>query len=281
MNSKEQIDFARDMVNEATAAHWSNSNLLKRLNAAQRRIALRVAQSPGQWLVKSASVTPVASVITLPSDCSKPIYLEETSSGEPIGWIGSVTHRRVSRGVGVDLGYGALEGYPLQATLEVNQTSYVTACTLWYQRRVPDLHAGDASAAGASSLTLAADVNRVYEADYYNGLVIEAYNAAWATATAVSLRSVISDYTAAGVCTVVGTPTNAYAYGMISCLPEETHQLMCYMVASDALLKPGATIDQNAVEFVRQEMHVLRKEVYDWLASRSPGQDRVETSEEY
>lgn len=281
MNAKEQIDFVRDMIGEDVAAHWSNVKLLKRLNAAQERIALRVAQTAGQWLVKSASVTPSASVITLPEDCGKPIYLEETSSGEPINWLGSVTHRRVSRGVGAAVSSGTLESYPLAATLEVNQASYTTACTLWYQRRVPKLHAGDASAAAATSLTLAADENRMYLVDYYNGLVVEQYNAAWATATVVGFRSTISAYTAAGACTVVGTPTNAYAYGMISALPEETHLLMCYMAAADAVLKPSATIDEKTVDRIVAEMKVMKKEVWEWLESRVVGGERVEIGEEY
>jgi len=281
MNAKEQIDFVRDMIGEDVAAHWSNVKLLKRLNAAQERIALRVAQTAGQWLVKSASVTPVASVITLPEDCGKPIYLEETSSGKPIDWLGSVTHRRVSRGVGAAVSSGALESYPLASTLEVNQASYTTACTLWYQRRVPKLHAGDSAAGAASSLTLAADENRMYLADYYIGLIVEQYNAAWATGTYVGLRSAISAYTAAGVCTVTGTPTSGYAYGMISVLPEETHLLMCYMAAADAVLKPSATIDEKTVDRIIIETKVMKKEVWEWLESRVVGGERVEIGEEY
>jgi len=284
MNSWEQMKFVRDMLNEESAAHWSDVGIVRRLNAAQERIALKVAMSAGQWLVKSASVTPVASVITLPADCSKPIYLEETSSGYVIDWLGAVTHRRVSRGAGaasVSLGQTVSEAYPLAATIEVNQDSYTTACTLWYQRRVPKLHAGDASGAAAQSITLAADSNRVYLADYYAGAGIEQYNAAGATATYVALRDTITANTAAGACTVTGTPTNAYAYGTISVLPEETHLLMCYMALADCILKPSATIDDKAVDRIRADTKEMKTEVWHWLETRIPGADRTEIGEEY
>lgn len=281
MNAKEQLDHIRDLVAEASAAHWDDVELVRRLNAGQLRIALRVAMTDGQWLVKSGSVTPVASVITLPADCSKPIYLEETSSGEPIDWLGSVTHRRVSRGIGAAVSSGALEAYPLQGTIEVNRASYTTACTLWYQRRVPNLHTGDAAAAAATSLTFANDANRVYLDDYYNGVIVEQYNAALATAAYVAFRSTISDYTAAGVCTVTGTPTNGHNYGTISVLPEETHLLMCYLAAADALLKPSATIDEKAVDRVRADKNDLMRDVWQWLESRVVEGERVQIGEEY
>ena len=271
MNALEQMWLVRDLINEATAAHWSDVNLVKRLNVAQRKVYLKVAMTYGQWLVTSASVTPSASVITLPADCGKPLYLEETTSGRPITWLNSLSYRRVSRLAGATLDTtGAREAYPLASTIEVNETSYTTACTLWYQRRAPDLHAGDASAAAASSITLAADSNRVYLADYYKGATIEQYNAAVATATYVAFRSAITASTAAGACTVTGTPTNAYGYGTVSILPEETHQLMAYMAAVDAVSKPGSTIDEKSKANLVSDMADLKKDVYAWLETRIP-----------
>lgn len=270
MNALEQLWLVRDLINEATAAHWSDVNLVKRLNVAQRKVALKVSMTPGQWLVTSASVTPSSSVITLPADCSKPLYLEETTSGAPITWLNSLSYRRVSRAVGTTLASGVAEAYLLMNTIEVNESSFSTACTLWYQRRVPDLHAGDASAAAASSITLANDSNRVYLASYYVGVTLEQYNAAVATATYVAFRSAITASTAAGACTVTGTPTNAYGYGTISILPEETHQLMCYMAAVDAVSKPGSTIDEKAKEALVSDMIDLKKDVYAWLETRIP-----------
>jgi hypothetical protein len=277
MNAKEQIDFVRDMISEVSEAHWKDVGILRRLNAAQERIALRIALTAGQWLVKSASVTPSASIITLPADCSKPICLEETVSKAPIGWLGSVTHRSISR----TLDGVPAEGYMLADTIEINQENYSTACTLWYQKRVPWLHAGDAGAVAAGSLALALDANRVYLADYYAGVTLEQYNAASATAAYVTFRSLISANTAAGVCTVTGTPTTAYGYGTISVLPKETHMLMCYMAAADAILKPSATIDDKAVDRIRADMRDMRTDVWQWLESRTVGGERVEVTEEY
>ena len=100
MNAKDQLDLLRDYIGEASASHWSDLNLLRRLNVAQRKIAVNVAMTPGNWLVTSASVTPSDSVITLPSDCGKPIYLEETTSGQPLTWLhGGVEYDEDSPGL--------------------------------------------------------------------------------------------------------------------------------------------------------------------------------------
>ena len=148
MDTYTMLQLGRDFVAEVSASHWSDINFIHRLSVAQRKVAVLVQNYPGAWLLKSANLTPVASVITLPSDCAKPVYLEETSSGQPLAWLENVKARRVSRTVGASLGgwVGAPEVYPLLGTLEVNQDSYTTEVTLWYDVRVPDLMAGMASA---------------------------------------------------------------------------------------------------------------------------------------
>lgn len=277
MNAKQMLDLLRDNVNEAVAAHFTDVLLVRRLNQAQRSVASMVARSSGQWLITSASVTPVDSVITLPSDCSKPVYLEETVSGYALPWLESVTHRKVSRSFGTMLDIGSLESYPLTETIEVNSTSYATACTLWYQRRVPDLHTGAAgTASGASALEFAADANRVMIDDYYNNVVVEAFGAIPATESYVTLRSTISDYVGStGVATVTGTPTDGYAYGTIPRLPEETHYLIVLEATFLAMMKPSSIIDKEVISFYREELNRARKDVQSFLSSRIPQSEGV------
>lgn len=278
MNARQMLELLRDNINEASASHFTDVLLVRRLNQAQRSVGLLVGKSPGQWLLASASVTPSDSVITLPPDCAKPLYLEETSSGYAIPWLESVTHRRISRLSGTMLdSYKSLEAYPLAETIEVNMDSYDTACTLWYQRRVPDLHTGAAgTASDASALELAADANRVMIDDYYNNVVVEVLNAAPATATYVTIRSTITDYVGStGVATITGTPADGYAYGTIPRLPEETHYLIVLEATMLAIMKPSSIIDKDTIAYFREELNRERKNVQGFLASRIPQSESV------
>lgn len=272
MNAIEMLELIRDNINESTASFWTDINLMRRLNIAQRKWGVIISMTPGQWLVKSASVTPVASVITLPADCAKPIYLEETVSGYPIDWLSSVTHRRVSRSVGTSLAPGANEAYPLVSTIEVNKVSFTTACTLWYQQRVPDLCTGVAGAStGASALHFAANLNTKFIDDYYNGVIVEVVDA---STNIVDVRSEITDFTAAtGIAVISGTPAANDTYGTISVLPEEVHMLLVMDATIMALMKPSSVIDKDVLKFYISEFRRMEKDVESWLASRVPGQE--------
>jgi len=277
MNAKDMLDLLRDNVNEATAAHWTDENLMRRMNNGQRKWALKVAMTPGQWLLKSTSVTPSASVITLPADCSKPIFMEQTSNGAPIRWLNSVAYRRVSREVGTSLDTtGSREAYPLRATLEVNQVSYTEPCTLWYQVRVPDLVAGTAAAGAATSLTLPDDRVSRRIVDYYNGVSIEIISG-----TGTAGLDTITDYTAARVCTVTGTYDATTVFGSISMLPEEVHPVLILEATVSALHKPSAQLDKETRNNYLSELRELRKEANAWLESRIPEQSYVTTGDEY
>lgn len=280
MNAAMMVDVLRDNVNEASEAHWSDELLLTRLNAGQRKVAKKVSMSRGNWLVTSEDVTPSASVITLPSDCSKPIYLEEKSSGRPVVWLdGGVSYRRVSRQVGTSIDTaGSREAYTLMSTIVVNQASFTTECTLWYQIRVPDLHQGTSAGGASTSLTFASDKNRIYLDDYYNGATLEMYDA---SGSYVALRSAISDYTAAGVATITGTGVASRTYGTIPRLPEETHDLIVLEATVNALMKVSSNIDPTMLDRFRTERNAEAKLVDEWLESRVVGISGVAIGEMY
>lgn len=276
MNSHDMLALLRDSVFEGTASHWSDLNLMRRLNVSQRKIAVRVAMTSGQWLLKSVSVTPVASVITLPADCSKPIYLEETSSGRVIDWLSSVGYRRVSRAIGSDWDVGSREAYPLRNTIEVNIASYTTVCTLWYQVRVPDLQQGTAKAGAVTSLTLPDDRVTKRIADYYNGVSIEIISG-----TGTAGLDTISDYTSTMIATVTGTYGVTTVFGTISMLPEELHPLIVADATVNALLKPSSSFDKDALAYYKGELRDMRKDLFGWLESRVPGGEGTEIGDPY
>lgn len=278
MNTVEMLELVRDNINEATASHWSDINLVRRLNMAQREIALLVAMSPGQWLIDSVSVTPSDSVITLPDDCSKPIYMEETSSGTPVHWLQKVAYRRVSRPVGTSLDVGSLEAYPLLNTLEVNKDSYSTACTLWYQIRVPDLQTGTATTGSAATkLYFPDNLNTKRIDDYYNNVDVEITDG-----TLEGTIDTITDYVASTrLATITGTAGTDSVFGTISRLPEETHMLIVLDATVLAMMKPSSSIDKSVIKFYIDRAKEVRAEVDGWLASRIPESDGTMIGEPY
>jgi len=282
-NAYEHIETIRDYIGEGTAKHWTDRELLRRLNTVQRRLAVAVAKAPGDWLVKSKSVTPSSSEITLPSDCSKPVYLEETATGNVISFSTRVMDRRVSRLTGTSLWSGTLEAYFVKGKIVVNQDSYGEACTLWYQERVPDLHVGTASAGAATSITLSAHdgagvssggFGAKVVADYYNGAGIEVVSG-----TGAGTVDTITDYTTARVATVSGTYDSDSVYGTISKLPEECHNLMEVEAALMAMSKPSSVLDPQIFQFIRDRWREYRNEFQEWITTQHADSHRVRITE--
>lgn len=280
MNTYFMLQLLRDQIGEAVASHWDDDKLVGRLNLGQRKVAVLVQSYPGAWLMKSVDLTPVDSVITLPSDCAKPVYMEEKSSGRPVSWLESVKGRRVSR-VGVaSLGWesGLLEAYPLLDTLEVNQAGYTNEVTLWYDVRVPDLMAGTASAGAATSLTFPDESPVKHVDDYYNGVAIEVESGTGAG----TVGDIISDYVGASrVCTVVGTYDNTSVFGTVSRLPEECHPLILAEATVLALAKPSSSIDKEVFQYYVGERRDLKRDLKEWLELRIRGHRRVEVTEDF
>ena len=272
----------RELIVESSASHWKDFELLGRLNAAQRRLGLYVGQQPGGWLIARETVTASSSEITWPSDCAKPIYLEEVTSGRPVPFSTAVQDRRVSRLAGTTLYSGAVEAYFKRKTIVVNQDDYSESCYLWYQMRVPDLHVGTADAGGAASITLddtdGVDSSEGFgakqEADYYNGVEIQVVEG-----TGAGAADTITDYTAARVATVTGTYSNDSDYGTISMLPEECHELIYYEAALAALSKPAAAVDPKYFEYLGAIVQGLRREFESWISSHVVGTARTRITE--
>ena len=279
MNSYNMMQLLRDQIGEKTASHWTDVTLLRRLNFCQRHLAILVQAFQGGWLQKSVDLTPVASVITLPQYCAKPVYLEETSSGQPINWLGSVKQRRVSRVSGALVGYDTrLEAYALRNTLVVNRESYTTGVTLWYDMRVPNMMTGiGAVGSGALALVFPNNDNVKHVDDYYNGVEFMAH----AGTGAATVGDSITDYDGnTRICTVSGTYGADTKFGTISLLPEECHKLIVLEATLLALAKPSSNIDEKVFQYYDNERKHSAKEVKDWLETRVTGERRVAVTEE-
>ena len=272
MNAYRMLEDLRDNCGEATAAHWDDAELLRKLNAAQRRIFFKVSMVPGDWLVKSATLTPSASLITLPGDCAKPVYLEEVSSGRPININSNIRNRRVARPIGTTLYGGHIEAYLLKDYIEINMDSYTESCELWYQQRVVDLHAGTAGASsGAAALHLAAANEPNVNDDYYNNQTVEIVSGTGSPDT-----DTITDYDGGTqVAVVTGTFDNTSVYGTVSILPEECHDLIVLLATKIALAKPSSAIDPKYFMFFQQEYRYAEKDFREWIATRLENSQRT------
>jgi len=259
----DMLQLLRDNIGETTASHWSDLNLLRRLNQAYYETARLISMSSGQWLVKSESVTPVNSVITLPDDCSKPVYLE-TSDGQPINWLNSVGQRRVSRSFGSGLHSDIVrEAYPLLNSLEVNEEGFGDTCKLWYQKRIVELQAGTASAGGATSLTFQVDMRAKPLADYYNTTKIEVVDG-----TGPGIYT-IEDYSVAGVCTLdSGTFDNTSIYGTLPITPEECNDYIILRATVLGMSKPSSNLDEKVFQMFVSDFRDAKRDLKEWIENR-------------
>jgi len=275
MHAYDMFEQLRANIGETSAGHWTNTELLRALNIAHKKVGILVQSENEDWLMKkSSSLTPVASVVTLPSDCAKPAYIELVSTGEEIPLQGTVRERRMSRQNTDGLNYGWTSAYMLGNTIEINSDDFTDAVYVWYVQRLLDLSAGTPAAGGAQSLTLA-DGGHSPTDDYYNNLAIKILTAAagWAEDT-------ISDYDGGTrVCVVTGTFTGATAYGTVSPLPEETHGLVVVEATLMAMSKPGSRLRQDAFKYWTSERRELRRDVEGWLSSRMATSRRVRLTE--
>lgn len=282
MNAYEQITMMRYMLVESSAGHWQDTELIGRLNAAQRRLALYIGQQPGGWLIKRKTVTASGGEIDWPVDCAKPVYLEEVSSGAPIGFTTSVQDRLVGR-VSAAGGYPiATEAYLLRKKIVVNKEDYSGQCYFWYQQRVPDLHVGTASAGGTDTITLSRG-DGLENAQGFGAKPIEDYyvgvNLQIVDGTGEGTIAEITEYAANREATVEGTFDDDSDYAMISLLPEDCHELMYHEAALAALSKPAAALDPKYFEYLRSVVNTMKKEFETWIASHIVGTARTRTTE--
>lgn len=274
MNAYEMVELLRQNIGEKVEAHWSDRLLLRRLNNEQKEVARLCYDSPGDWLLKkSSSITPAASVITLPTDCVRPAYLEEVSSGRNIPIRGTVRERRVGRQPGTTISAGTIEAYFMGANLEVNMDSYTEPVYVWYQQRVPDLHAGECgNGTGATSIVFEAKNWPNGQNDYYNGVYVEVRDK---TSHVLNVRQAITDYVGstftATIASATVTPEVNDLYGTISLLPEELHNWVVLRATVRALAKPSSTFEKEVFSFWRAELRVAKEEAGEFLASRLSG----------
>lgn len=265
MNTYHMLLDVRDNIGEDVASHWGDNDVLRKLNAAQRKVANLFILTPGDWLIKSADLTPVDSVITLPDDCAKPVYMEEESSGCEITLSGNIRGRNFSRVTGAIAYEGITEAYMEMNTIVVNRDSYTTEVTLWYQKRIPDLHTGAAAVgSGATKLIFQLTNEPKRVDDYYNDVVVEIVDG-----TGTGIIEAISDYAGEEFyATITGTVATADNYGTVSELPEESHDLIVLEASLMLLAKPSSAIEPSIFKYMLSQVQKAREDLEEWISTR-------------
>lgn len=278
MNAYEILEIVRNNVNEATAAHWSDKEILRKINMAHRNAAAIISRSEGDWLVKSTTLASSNSIISLPSDCVKVVYIEESSTGYPITLSGTVRERRVTRRTGTTLTSVGLHGYVIGSTIEINQEAYSNNVDLWYEYRVVDLHAGAAgSGSGASTLVFSLDTSPNRNDDYYNSRTVEVVDG-----TGSGIISTISDYDGGTyTATITGTCASGDNYGTVSQLPKEAMDFVVWHATKACMMKPATAIDPKYFSFVDDNLREARQYFRDFLSNRTKASIHTRYTEVY
>lgn len=247
MNALEMLTAVRENIGEPSAAHWTDNELLRHLSAAQSSIAAELYMVPMPFLVKSASVTPSASVIDMPADCAWPVHLEETDTKYPIFIDTILQDKNLTRYPGGSL---QREAYIVGRTIVVNADNFTTPCTLYYQCTPPPLLVGTATAGGENSITL--DSQASPQEDLYVGTQLQITGG-----TGEDTISTITAYSANREATLEGTFDDTSEYATISILPLQAHNVIIALATVNALAKPSSAIDpayyEQARERYRQE----------------------------
>lgn len=271
LNAYEMMQDVRSSLNEATASHWTDLEILRKLNKAQRKIAIKVSMS-GDWFMSKSTITPSSSLITLPTDCVKPIYLEKESDGTELPFHLTVRERQLTRTTEITLDALGPDVYMYGDYIEVNQDSFTGNVVLWYEKRIPDLHFGTGgSSSGVSALHFQATNIPVPRDDYYNGVYISIISG-----TGALTRAAISDYVGStGVATVAGTFGSNSIYGTETQLPQEAIPLLTLMATSELLAKPSAAIDPKYWEYLKMEMKDAMSDLEGFLSTRLKNSVRI------
>lgn len=216
-----------------TTGAFNNDDIVNKINDAQRFLFDLLVNEDPQYFFKKTTLTPVASVITLPSDFYRIRRLED-ANGLKI-YPQSLDHKQDSGHAGSKYRY-----YWQGGNIYIDYDAYTDSTTLYYIFRPVDLTQGMTSAGGALSVTLATTAKAI--TDYYNTVVIENVTDAWV--------DTISDYTAARVATVAQTWAASKYYGTVSQLPEAFHPFIARKATILMKQQPQSIEPPSQIEMV-------------------------------
>ena len=223
-----------------TSGKFSNGHIVDKINASQRFIHSILMKYIPEEFQTSASLTSVSSVFTLPWDFGTLIQFEDENKRKV--FPSSVKNLPTTGSSGSDQIY-----YRKGRTLVLNKSGVTKTYTLLYYSKPRDMNFGQAQAGSGASTLILQNVSKAKD-DYYNGVIVENYTAAF--------ESEITDYVASTyTATITGTATADDWYGMVSEMPEEFHFLIPYWAVLLLKEHPASQEKPNNREYAHfQEM---------------------------
>lgn len=278
MNAYTILEEVRQNVAEGIGIEkrWTDKELLNKITFAYKKAFVQLMKVPGDYLTTSTLLTPSSSVITLPSDFGKFVYLEEYTSKIPIHPLSTIRDRSKYADLTYNLYGDAPFFYFVGNTLEVTADNYSTQVKLWYQKKPIELSAGVAASGAASSLGFDTGNGAKYIDDYYNGQSVEI-----TSGTGKGIISTISDYVGStAIATITGTAAANDTYGIVLVTPEEANEYIILEATLMALAKPSAAIDPKYFEYMQARTNDAKKTYVDFVSKRISGNGSVRVTPE-
>lgn len=266
----------RDNLDEASASHWDDIDILRKINQAQDRLWMKMSMTTGDWWLTKKDITPSNGLVELPAMCAKPVYMEHKSSGAEIPWNGTVRERRSTRVSNLQLGEVAPDFYAYGEYLEINQDGFTDQVTLWYERSIPDLITGTGDTGSTSNAIVikTTDFPALID-DYYNGALLEVVSG-----TGAQTRAEVTNYVASTrLMTVSGTFSTDSVYSTFTELPQQAIPTLLLMATCLCLSKPSASIDTKYFEMFQIEKKDALNDFENWISTRVKNSEYVRVDE--
>ena len=271
MDAYEMIEDVRESIGESVAKHWSDRELLRRLNRNYQAVSRHYLEADGDWFLTSVALEPdVNSQIDIPTDAFKVSYLEKTDTHDVISLRDTVRESQIGKLPQMSLTYAPTKGFLIGNKIEINQDNFTEDLTLWYRKRLKDLHGGELGVGTAdTSLIFDTSLWPSGEDDYYNGrTVVLRHN----TTNAFIGSEVILDYTGATATATIGTltpnPAAGYFYGTVSELTSEGDLLVIRNTILEALAKPSSVVEEFVFRYWRGLAIEAKRDLDEFLDKR-------------
>ncbi len=244
--------------------HWGDIELQRKIQAAYRRVAMKLMMKPHGWWLTSVDLTPASGSVTLPQRMGRFVRLEKTSNQQKIE-VGTAQHQRNfmphPSGFSSVTPRAWLQGQKIYFT----DTSYAAGVTLWYEKTPAAPITGVAdTGSGSNTLVLPAAREPFRVDDYYNGVSFEIVGG-----TGTGTLSEVSDYVASTrTLTLDGEFADTSEFASVLETPEEALEVIVLIAAQAAISKPGSTLEKEYFQYLRAEIKDAWDVFEDWAATR-------------
>jgi len=238
LNAKDLVDQVRTILDETgiTSGKWNDTEIMRQINHAKDFYVNIINTIEPTINGKTASITYVAGteLYDLPNDLDSIRRVEITSTKEKVEQI-SVDEKEVVRSTN-----GLIDSRPCYYIWgrQIGLVNVAANVTIYYLKRVPDLHYGTAVTGGTTTTLIfsatpngssAGDYTVKKTDDYYNGMYIDIYSGLSAPQSMLITDYAGSTRTATFAAATAHDTTSLYALRYD--LPNEVDQCIIFQAA--------------------------------------------------